>query len=83
MFLLTLHYKALGQLLNAQHFAHDVQIEFEDDLDQTRSVLIPPTCMFDLTIRLLFGDGHHVDNPDILKSKAELMQILKAALTSP
>jgi hypothetical protein len=80
-FLLTLHYKALKQLLDGATLPHSVLIEFEGNADN--NITVPPSCTFDLTIRLNFGDGHHIDNPDIIRSKAEMMQILSAALTSP
>jgi len=82
-FLLTLHYKALAQLLDGCTLPHSVILDFEDDVDHERRVVITSNTSFNLTIRLNFGDGLYIDNPDVLLSKPEIIKLLGQAMVNP
>lgn len=76
-FLLTLHYKALAELLGGtRRLPHDVRLEFDNPEDGP--LVITPATSFDLTITLRF-DGFTIVNPETLVSRSELRRVMAEA----
>ena len=78
-FICSLHYKGLNQLLEQGAFDHSIRLEFEDDPDRERTITIYEHAMFTVSIRLWIAEDHYLDDPDIILSKAEMVEILSRA----
>lgn len=76
-YLLTLDYQAINQILgDVNRPWGDVTLEYEDDPEGQRTIVVTRACTLELTYRLDFGHGIVVNNPERLIPRRELAQYL-------
>lgn len=77
VFLLTLDYQAINQILgDVNRPWGDVTLVYDDDPEGERTILITRACTLELTYTLDFGNGIKVVNPERLIPRRDLSQIL-------
>lgn len=76
-YLLTLDYQAINQILgDPARPWHPVTLEYEDDPEGERTIVVTRETTLELTYTLDFGNGIKVVNPERLIPRRELSQVL-------